>query len=188
MKQIEIIKSECTLEGEDVWIFLGNSENPYKVAKREVSDGLHILKELGIWSFGVFFQTAIERIKRAFEPRDMFAITPENAEMISNLLDNFFNQIVRSILSKDDEANNDKIFVYSSSKLNSLLDILKTNETKGLFHSIVFVQTRVEAACLSEVLEKISELSEWKFIKSDFIYSDSSSLNSFKVMNAAKQV
>jgi ERCC4-related helicase len=187
-KEIELKKKMALSNGEDPFETNFNLiENPYKVAKKAVTDSLIILKELGYWCFSKAYKQLSENILDLFKPSPLFLITQEQRSKISEFLNWIEDDILRDVISKEDESNPEKILTLSSDKISGLLSVLKENKSKSSFHSIVFVQTKVSVFWLDDLLQNIALLEEWSFIKSGFIYGDNSGENKGKTMNVVRQ-
>ncbi len=163
------------------------AENPYKVAKKVLSDSLIILKELGYWCFNKAFKKVSEDLMGYFKATPLFAIRQEQRDMILDYLNWIQNDLLREIIPEEDEADPEKILEYSSSKVVALMKIFKENEPEANFHSILFVQTKVSVFWIDDLLESLKQLKEWSFIRSGFIYGESSGESKGKTMNVVKQ-
>jgi hypothetical protein len=167
-----------------------DTENPFKVIKKELSELEHILEELGIWSFALAYQQSIINIQSCMEYFND-KIETNFIELFLQNLKNIFEQSIQSLLSKEDQDDSKKILEYSSNKLNCLVNLFQANNLKfKQFHSIVFVERRSTAFYLNKLFSKLNELDDYNFIKSDFLYGYSSSKYPGVdiVMNNIKQV
>jgi len=161
-------------------------ENPFKVIKKELSDLINIYEELGIWSLSHACVESVKTIKRTLETCKHFIAS----ELVENIGDSVYNSIcylIQKIMIKGDEDDVEKILKYSSEKVNCLIDIFRSSLMANKFHAIVFVERKHTAFYLDQILQKISKLEEYNFIKSDFVFGNSR--QSIKeVMNNSKQV
>lgn len=165
-------------------IFNTETDNPFKVIKKELGDLENLLEELGLWSFCKAYQDSVQRILNNFNSVDK-SLNNNVIDLMKTSLTSLFNQHVRSIISEEDENNLEKILELSSVKVNCLLDIFNSYKATPKFHSIVFVDRKTIAFHLNLIIQNLSQLDEWKFIKSDYLFSDS---GSYVAMSATKQV
>lgn len=161
-------------------------ENPFKVIKKELSDLINIFEELGIWSLSQACVDSVKTIKRSLETCKHF-ITTELVENIGESINKSVFFLIRKLMSKDDEQDVNKVLKYSSEKVNCLVDIFRSSLMANKFHAIVFVERKHTAFYLDKILQKISKLEEFNFIKSDFVFGNSRQ-NIKEIMNNSKQV
>ncbi len=106
---------------------------------------------------------------------------PEDSDLVEEFVANFesaFESTMRLSITEQDQNDPNQILKYSSDKLNSLVDLIRNiNAKPQLVHSIVFVERRSIAFYLNSLLSKLSQLEEWKFIRSDFLFSICKSSN-----------
>ncbi|CAF0962428.1 unnamed protein product [Brachionus calyciflorus] len=176
--------SESSLNNsEKNFMFSNENENPYKTLKRELSDLESILEDLGLWSFSIALQDTISKLKSSDLVSYDATIKSEIKSFVEKM-ESLLNDEVRKLISKDDEENLEKILAYSSEKLNCLLDIYLEKSELSSFHSIVFVERKAASFYIDFVLQKLSKLEKWAFIKSDHIFGVSGLRNK---MTLAKQ-
>lgn len=165
-------------------VFSNENESPFKTIKRECSDLDNILKDLGLWSFSIALQDAIEKYKK----ND--SISSKNVTEMKNFgeqLEDLFKQ-VRLKISQEEEENLENILIFSSEKLNCLLDIYNENNKKSNFHSIVFVERKSTAKYIDIVFKKLSQIEKWSFIKSDHLFGVSGVRNNMTIAKQAFKI
>ena len=161
-------------------------ENPFKVIKKELSDLINIYEELGIWSLCSACLESIKTIRKTLDT-SKHCMTIEKINDICDSLQNVIFFLIRKQMTEEDESNVEKILNFSSEKVNCLIDIFKASFVSNKFHAIVFVERKYTAFYLNQILEKISHLEEYHFIKSDFVFGNSRQ-NIKETMNNTKQV
>jgi hypothetical protein len=161
-------------------------ENPFKVIKKELSDLINIYEELGVWSLSHAYVESVKTIKKSLETCKHI-IGSELIENIGESINKSISYLIRKLIADGEENDVDKILRNSSEKVNCLVDIFKTSLTTNKFHAIVFVERKHTAYYLDQILQKISKLEEFKFIRSDFVFGNSRQ-NIKEFMNNSKQV
>ncbi len=141
-------------------------ENPYRLLKKEFGDLQVLFAELGLWSFKEAFSCVIKSLKnKASDWKDCY-----HGKNIEKLLENI-ELCFSGMLSNVDSLN---VLGHSSEKVNVLVQIFKENNLKSQeknFHSIVFVDRKIIAVYLNEILKSLRSMPEWKFLRSDFFFS-----------------
>lgn len=170
----------------DLSLFKADSENPFKVVKKELSDLINIYEELGIWSLSIACEDAIQTIKGSF---DSFKHSIDISVM-DNIGDSIKTAVytaIRQVMNEEDEKDAKKILKYSTEKVRCFVEVLRNSFGDKKIHGIVFVERKHTAYYLNRILDSIKVLDEYSFIKSDFLFGASRS-NTKEVMNNAKQV
>ncbi|RNA38512.1 Endoribonuclease Dicer [Brachionus plicatilis] len=162
---------ENAFNGEDrQMIFSSQNDNPYNSIKKECSDVQNVFEELGLWSFC----KALREFNDRLVSTNYSAFEPSEKKKIDEFIKKFENlfEMVREIMSEEDEHNVEKIYQFSSEKLKKMLDIyLQQKENNQNFHSIIFVERKYMAYFMDMILKNLNQTETWSFIKSDFISS-----------------
>lgn len=168
-----------------------SSNNPYKYLKKEFTEQLHILLELGLYGFKQAFTAFKSTVNKRIESYNQIDLKEIN-ELIESLKMHF-DYLLSLNLPDEDEQEGNKILGYSSKKVNALVDIYREAyrtemvEISSKFHSIIFVDRKRIAFYLNSILEKLSNSCEnLNFIKCSFVYG--TSMNNAEQMNPTKQV
>ncbi len=157
-----------------------NIENPYRLLNKEFGDLKVLFDELGLWGFKEAFSCVMESLKnKASDWKNC-----NRRKTIEKLLENI-ELCFSGLLSEVDSLN---VLRYSSEKVNVLVQIFKENNLKSQeknFHSIVFVDRKIIAVYLNEILKSLRSMPEWQFLCSDFYFSigtsgQSKSTNQFR--------
>jgi endoribonuclease Dicer len=151
-----------------------NSKNPFKEARRALNESFIVLTELGYWCFSKAFVETIEKVTESFMTTPLFTVTQQEKNTIRDYLKAIHDVHLRAVLSEENENNPEMVLKHSSHKLVTLLTILSENRAKKNFHAIVFAQTKVSVFWLAKLLQEVSQLDEWSFLQSDFIYGENS--------------
>lgn len=172
-------------------------KNPFKEFKKYFSDLACILEELGYYSFYHYYQDKLKlQIKEILnEIKNHYVDFYMSSSEIITKIFQFIDTICECISPENENKLNDINFIYecSSPKVKLFLDVVKekhlatkeTNQEK--FHAIVFVERKETALMLQKLLENISKLDEWKFIKCEYIVGHSN-IKTGKRMDCRQQV
>jgi ERCC4-related helicase len=169
-------------------------KNPFKDCKKYFSDLACILDELGYFAFYLSFRKLRDKMLRVFSEFQQninLGDIKEYLEKLFAFINEFCNQVINGDELLGNKENSQK---YSSPKVQCFLNILKekhlsdceaSNENK--FHAIVFVERKETALGFRDLMKKISELDEWKFIKCEYIIGHSN-LKHGEKMDCKQQV
>lgn len=154
--------------------------NPYKTLKKELCDLEVLFVELGLWSFDKAFKTTIDYLKaKILDWKD--CSQGESFVKLVLSLETCINNLLNDV-----ECLDTNLLIYSSEKVNALVQIYKEkgqSSVKENFHSIVFVDRKIVAVYLDMILKKLSEMPGWTFLRSDFFFSVGTSGQNTKVAN-----
>ena len=168
-------------------------KNPFKDCKKYFSDLNCILDELGYFAFYLSFRKIREKMMRVFSEFQQNINIVDIKEYLEKLFD-FINEFCNQVIDGDELlANKENSQKYSSPKVQCFLNILKekhlsdSESSDNKFHAIVFVERKETALGFRDLMKKISELDEWKFIKCEYIIGHSN-LKHGEKMDCKQQV
>ena len=154
---------------------LANGDTPFRKIKNELSNLKHVLLELGAWSLAVTLPRSLAHIQSLLV--NYAAKLEESAqrdveELVKSLHDVLLGA-TRRLIGEQDEQRAELILKFSSAKVNCLLRLLAANNAAlDRPITIVFVERKFIAFHLNKILVALSSsLDEWRFVKSDYLFS-----------------